>query len=212
MYPAVEQLFLADLKPCRLWIPQESVVQNRYEQSRDSDQPSDFPYWTRVWSAARVMAEQIYQHPQWVEHQAVLELGAGLGLPSFVANRYAQSVIVSDYLPEAVDWLERNIEHQAGPITGRLIDWRIETDLPYFEVLIMSDLFYDPSQHARLHSILEEAWQAGKRILLSTPDRAGSRAFVQNIRIPCTVSETVDCLDHGYEAKVLFQVYHQAIP
>ena len=61
-----------------------------------------FPYWSKVWPSAEALALFILQHPEYIAGKMVVELGAGLGLPSLVAAQMAASVLCTDYEPEAV--------------------------------------------------------------------------------------------------------------
>jgi EEF1A N-terminal glycine/lysine methyltransferase len=73
------------------------------------------PLWGHMlWNAGRVMADYLTVHADTlVRDRYVLELGAGAGLPSFVAAmKGAKRVVVTDYpYGDAVGNLSWNIEH-----------------------------------------------------------------------------------------------------
>src|SRR5690349_17663578 len=86
----------------KLCVPDAGYVQRLYRGQKHNNPKTPFPYWTQVWPAALAMAEFIVYHPAYVQNKKVLELAAGLGLPSLVAARWADEVFCSDYLPDAV--------------------------------------------------------------------------------------------------------------
>jgi predicted nicotinamide N-methyase len=73
------------------------------------------PLWGHMlWNAGRITADYLTEHAdELVKNRHVLELGAGAGLPSFVAAmKGAKSVVVTDYpYGDAVSNLEWNINH-----------------------------------------------------------------------------------------------------
>lgn len=72
-----------------------------------------------LWNGARVISEWFEADPAaHVRGRAVLELGAGAGLPSIVAAALgARRVVVTDYPdPDIVETMERNLEVNAGVI------------------------------------------------------------------------------------------------
>jgi predicted nicotinamide N-methyase len=65
----------------------------------------------RIWEAGAVLAEFLLQHPEWVAHQTVVELGAGVGLTSLVAAACSAShVYCTDFTEVCLQNLQHNIE------------------------------------------------------------------------------------------------------
>jgi predicted nicotinamide N-methyase len=117
-----------------------------------------------------------------VQHQNVLELAAGLGLPTFVAARYAQSVCCSDYLEEAVATMARTAQHlQLSNVTSQVLDWNHLPDDLTADVLLLCDVNYDPDQFARLYHVLQRFLRQGTLILLSTPQRLMAKPFIEKL-------------------------------
>lgn len=138
------------------------------------------PYWARLWPAALALANFIERFPEWVKNRNCLELGAGLGLPSFTAARYAALVTVSDYNPACITVLEKAIIHNRYTnVTVRHLDWlqlpeRLETD-----VLLLSDVNYDPLFFPDLIKAIKKFLDAGTLVLLSTPQRLLAKPFLE---------------------------------
>jgi predicted nicotinamide N-methyase len=165
-----------------LFVPNAQEVQNSYLQQKLLQADLPFPHWTKLWPAALAMGDFIHQHPELVRHKNVLELAAGIGLPGFVAARYAQSVCCSDYLEEAVATIAKSAMHlQLSNVTCQVLDWN---HLPVYlatDVLLLSDINYDPDQFERLYEVLQRFLRQGTLILLTTPQRLMAKPFIEKL-------------------------------
>ncbi|KAK3209598.1 hypothetical protein GRF29_44g91045 [Pseudopithomyces chartarum] len=131
------------------------------------------PLWGHhLWNAGRTISTYLEQNADvLLKNKSVLELGAGAGLPSLVAAiNGARSVVVTDY-PDAdlVENLRYNVKHCEGlPEGTKLVAegylWGAPTTpltnhLPEgetaFDVLILADLLFNHSEHAKLVKSVE---------------------------------------------------------
>jgi predicted nicotinamide N-methyase len=163
-----------------LFVPNAQEVQHLYLQQKQAQVP--FPHWTKLWPAALAMSDFIYAHPELVKDKKVLELAAGLGLPSFVAARFAKEVYCSDYLKEAVTAMRKTVQHlQLNNVTCELLDWNYLPSALSTEVLLLSDINYDPEQFDQLYLVLQRFIQQGTLILLTTPQRLMAKPFIEKL-------------------------------
>jgi EEF1A N-terminal glycine/lysine methyltransferase len=120
-----------------------------------------------LWNAGRTTSTYLEQHASTlVKDKTVLELGAGAGLPSLVcALSGAKQVVVTDY-PDAelIDNLRYNIDHcSLLPTPPRIVAegylWgapiedivkHLPDEAETFDVLILADLLFNHSEHAKL--------------------------------------------------------------
>lgn len=168
-----------------LYIPNAQEVQNSYFQQKQVQQVP-FPHWTKLWPAALAMGDFLHEHPELVKDKKVLELAAGLGLPSFVAARYANTVCCSDYLEEAVAAMRKTAQHlQLNNVTCELLDWNHLPDDLTTDVLLLSDINYDPEQFDRLYLVLQRFIQQGTLIILTTPQRLMAKPFIEKLLPLC---------------------------
>ena len=169
-----------------LFVPNAQEVQQIYFQQKQVQAEVPFPHWTKLWPAALAMSDFIYSHPELVKDKKVLELAAGLGLPSFVTARYAKEVCCSDYLEEAVVAMRTTIQHlQLSNVTSELLDWNhLPNDLTT-EVLLLSDINYDPEQFDQLYLVLQRFIQQGTLILLTSPQRLMAKPFIEKLLPLC---------------------------
>lgn len=179
-----------------LFVPNAQEVQERYLQLKQGDALVPFPHWTKLWPAALALADFIDQYPDLVQDKQVLELAAGLGLPAFVAAGYATTVCCSDYLEEAVATMEKSVQHlQLSNITCELLDWNHLPAGIRAEVLLLSDVNYDPGQFARLYEVLQGFLQQGTLILLATPQRLMAKPFIEKL-LPFCMQQYEMVIDH----------------
>ncbi|KAF2451798.1 hypothetical protein P171DRAFT_11932 [Karstenula rhodostoma CBS 690.94] len=143
------------------------------------------PLWGHLlWNAGRTLSDYLEERAgEHIKSKSVLELGAGAGLPSIVcALSGANEVVVTDY-PDAelVENLRYNIEHcdmssDQTNFTAEGYLWGAPTaeltknisDDRGFDVLILADLLFNHSEHAKLVKTVQ-------LMLKKSPD---SRAFV----------------------------------
>lgn len=160
-----------------LLVPDPEEVKEWYNRSLQEGNNPAFPYWTKVWSSALGMVEYLSRNPDLVREKEVLEVGAGLGLPSLYAAQFASRVIVTDYLPEAVELLEANCAH-LNNVSAQILDWRFLPPTLKPDVLLLSDINYEPDAFNDLLKMIKHFLSLGTHIIISTPQRIMTREFV----------------------------------
>ncbi|KAF5378190.1 hypothetical protein D9615_007502 [Tricholomella constricta] len=134
------------------------------------------PLWGNyLWNAARAFASYLDEHLDIYQDKCVLELGAGGALPSIVAVKNgARKVVITDYPDDdLVKNIELNVETNIsilnrervsiqGYIWGRPIDPLLNAlpkthPEPSFDLIILSDLIFNHSQHDALLTTCEAA-------------------------------------------------------
>ena len=165
-----------------IYIPAYDTVKAIYTDLLAMDPASPFPYWAKVWPSAIALVKVLQKHPSLIRDKTVLELGAGIGLPSLLMANEAKTIQVSDYDSEAVELFRKNIAHlQLHNVQALQMDWN---DLPENidpEVIILSDVNYDPTQFESLTKLIQKFIHQGCTIILSTPQRIMASPFVQKL-------------------------------
>lgn len=141
------------------------------------------PRLTLRWNTALVTTSYILSHPSLSRHKRVLELGAGGGLPSLgCALAGAKTVLITDYADASlVENIEYNVESNLGgseegkavAVQGYVwghdmrpllqcqsaaeaaVDDAPSGDAANFDLVILSDLMFNHSQHGALRKTLE---------------------------------------------------------
>lgn len=162
-----------------------------------------FPYWGKCWPAAIALSAFIAKNPAFVHDKKVLELAAGLGLPSLVAATYAKEVVCSDYLNEPLLFIKKSAtENNLSNIETRIIDWHhLPADL-LTDVLLLSDINYDPSSFEALDQLISFFLEQNALIILSTPQRIMAKSFIEKW-IPFQIMQEEFVLEDDVRVSVL---------
>lgn len=181
-----------------LFVPEPAAVKEAYQKKQIA-----FPFWSRIWPAAQVLSQFLLAHPQYTREKSVLEIGAGLGLPSLIAARNAASVLCTDTATEAVQVVRQSAAN-AGltNFTTKVVDWHSLPPGLTADVLLLSDINYEPDAFALQRSMLEGFLQKGTTILLSTPQRLMAKTFVAAL-LPFCVHQEESIVQEGAEAHAI---------
>jgi len=163
-----------------IYIPDYEQVKQVYGSLIKIEPNTPFPFWAKLWPSSIALVNVLENNPDWIRDKHVLELGAGIGLPSLMLAGVAKSIQVSDYADEAVELLQKNIAHlNLMNVQALQLDWNHLPISIQPDVLILSDVNYDPSQFDTLIQIITSKILDGCTILLSTPQRIMASPFVQ---------------------------------
>lgn len=196
--PAIIQSFQFHQQRLEAFVPDAEWIEQDYLEQKTAGNDPPFPYWAKVWPAAQALCEFIAQQPEIVKDQSVLELAAGVGLPSLLAARFAKSIVVSDYIGSAVDIIQRSVLHNGFTnVKAHLLNWNTLPGNIHTDVLLLSDINYDPSSFDTLYKVLQRFIQQGSTILLSTPQRIAGRAFMERLLPWCHQQQEIEIVHHG---------------
>jgi predicted nicotinamide N-methyase len=190
-----------------LLIPVQDAVKTNYEQLLQQGYAVPFPYWAQIWPAATALSTFLDHHNDYVFDKQVLELAAGLGLPSLVAAATgAKKVCVSDESEEAVQVLQLAINHNHfNKMESRRLNWHQLPEDLHPDVLLLSDINYDPAEFDTLFQVLTGFLQKGTLIILSTPQRLLAKPFISRLMPWCIQQENGQASAIGVSIYVLKQ-------
>jgi predicted nicotinamide N-methyase len=191
----------------KLYVPDADRVKEEWSGQHQAGGQSPFPYWTQVWPSALTMAEFLLNHPEYVKEKEILELAAGLGLPSLAVADKAKKICCSDYLPEAVETMRMSVEYnELKNVECRLLDWNeLPEDLKP-DVLLLSDINYDPSGFDVLYEVIKKFLEKKATVLLSTPQRLMGAPFINRLLPWCIHSEEVSVEHKGMKVPINLMV------
>lgn len=182
-----------------LYVPNQDQVRHLHRQNATAP----FPYWARLWPAAIAMGRWLVDNKSLLQNKKVLELAAGLALPSLIAARYADEVCCTDYLPDPLEVVARSITHnQLTSIQCQLLNWHhlpadIRTD-----ILLLSDVNYHPSEFDALMNVIRHFLDNGTRIVLTTPQRLAAKPFIEKLLPFCTTQKEM-AIDHEGSSTII---------
>jgi predicted nicotinamide N-methyase len=183
------QHFIFGNTAIELCMPYAASIRNDYETTNNNNTP--FPFWAKVWPASIGLCNFLAENIECIEDKKVVEVAAGLGLPSLFAANVASQVICSDYLQQPMDFVNKSIELNAlRNITTTIIDWNhLPVDFSA-DVLLLSDINYDPIAFDALYLMMEKLIQNNTTIILATPQRLMAKSFIEKLEQWCIVKTT----------------------
>ena len=155
-----------------LYVPDAFSVKQAYDAARDRGEDVLFPYWAHLWPASIAICEWLAESPGMIEGKRVLEIAAGLGLPSLLAAGIASTVCCTDRSPEAMELVKASaLRNGITDLETKVLNWNdLPDDLP-FDLVMLSDVNYDPNDLQDLSILFDRLLSAGISIVLSTPER-----------------------------------------
>jgi predicted nicotinamide N-methyase len=174
-----------------LYLPNEFLVKSTYDQLNKVAPNTPFPFWAKIWPSSIALSNFLHEHTHWVKDKTVLELGAGIGLPSFQIAKMVKAVIISDHNSDAVELIEKNIALlDLKNAKAVLLDWnKFQNDIKA-EVILLSDVNYAPVEFDSLLQIIENYLSKGSTIIIATPQRIMGIPFIEKLQ-PYFKRETI---------------------
>lgn len=165
------------------------VAANVEELVGDPADPDQVPCWAEAWPAARGLAAYFLQGPR-LDGTSVLELGAGVGLPGVACGLQGSNVTFSDFQPLALSLCEANARlHRLPRYRLLLADWRRYRCRERFDLVLASDIAYEPRLLPFLKAVLLEAIKPGGSIYFSHPGRPVTFSFIQELHAAAAFHE-----------------------
>jgi predicted nicotinamide N-methyase len=172
------KVYQIDETKIELAIPDDDALKDAWNKQHTNN----FPYWGKSWPAAEALAMFISANRQLFTHQRVLEIGAGLGLPSLIAARFAKSITSSDYLPMPLEYISISAKKNSiSQLNTSVLNWHdLPEYLPY-DMILLSDINYDPAELDHLYQLIIKLTRKNIKIVLSTPQRLIAVNFIQRL-------------------------------
>ncbi len=155
------------------------VVDNIEDLVTDVSDEDKVPCWADIWPAAYAMAHFLWDELPLLPGETVLELGAGMGLPGIACATRGCRVTLSDFNPTALELAGENARRNFLEVELLREDWREFRCLRKFDLLLASDVLYDPKLNACLAGIFQENLEAGGRIVVSHAQRRVTYEFLE---------------------------------
>lgn len=191
------QSFTISDQQLEIYVPDHAMVQQHYHNNKEA------AYWAQIWPASIGLCQFLQQHPEYINGKNILELAAGLGLAGIYAAGIAKQVHITDIEPQAVDCVQHSIKHlQLTNVSCAAMDWKdaVNTLLP--DVLLLSDVNYEPAVFEELQQVLEYFLQNKVTIIISTPQRLVAKEFINRLLPYCKRQWNTDVLLNEKETAV----------
>ena len=180
-----------------IYIPDADAVQKTYSNNKDA------AYWAQVWPASIGLCNFLQEHPLYIERKNILELAAGLGLPGLYAAAIAKQVTITDREGEAIACIQQSITHlQLKNARAVAMNWKDAVQAPLPDVVLLSDVNYEPAVFDELLHVLEYFLQHKVTIIISTPQRLVAKQFVNRLLPYCSQQWNREVVLNGSETGV----------
>jgi predicted nicotinamide N-methyase len=166
-----------------IFIPDQLIIKSTYEHLVQKDANTPFPFWAKIWASSIALCDFLKAHPNWVQGKNVLEIGAGIGLPSFSIANMASSVLISDHAIEAIDLMQKNISYlHLMNVTAACLDWNHFPNQINADTILLSDVNYAPDEFEPLLVLLNQFLEKGVTLIIATPPRIMGAPFIQKLQ------------------------------
>lgn len=195
-YPLVLKEFEKELS---LYIPDPLLIKPTYEKLLLENPTILFPYWAKVWPSAIAMSIFLQQHPDLIINKTVIEIGAGIGLPSFSIVHQVSGITITDYDSDAIELLQKNIAHISNEkISAIYADWNFFPTTICSDVVLLSDTNYAPVDFEPLVKLIQQFLQKGVTIIIASPARITASPFIDQLELYINQKELIE-VNHNYE-------------
>lgn len=164
-------------------IPDPERIKDRYLELISKDLATPFPFWAKIWPSAHALCIFLKNNLDLIKSKNVLEIGAGIGLPSFSIAQNAKEVLITDHSNEAIKLIQKNIDHlNLSNAKALHFDWNnFPKDLK-IDTILLSDINYDPTQIESVLKLINFFSAKGCSIIISTPERITATSFANAIQ------------------------------
>jgi len=154
------------------------------------DEDEFLPYWAELWPSGLALARAVSALD--LRGARVLELGAGLGLPSLAAAVRGAAVLATDWAHDAVALLRENAARNGIELRAERVRWdepkSLLAEAPWTLVL-GSDLLYEERNADQLLELLP---RLGAEAVLADPRRPFAKGFLERARARWTIETVAD--------------------
>jgi predicted nicotinamide N-methyase len=140
------------------------------------DDDEFLPYWAELWPSGVELARHVGSLD--LRGRRVLELGAGLGLPSLAAALRGADAVASDWAEDAVALLRANAARNGIALRAELVRWDAPEPLlreAPWDLVLAADVLYEQRNADQLAALLP---RLGAETLLADPGRPFAKEFL----------------------------------
>lgn len=131
------------------------------------------PYWADLWPSATALARYLLDHPEITDGATMIELGAGVALPSLALRSLGRDPLITDWAEDALVFAQSNMALNGFDASRiAILDWRHPpADLGPTDLAIGADLVYEARNPALLVQLLPKMLTQTGRFVLADPGR-----------------------------------------
>lgn len=185
-------------------VPDNDAVKQQFKFYQSQKIEVAFPYWCKVWDSAIALSQFLWKNSTLIKGKTVLEIAAGLGLPSLLAASVASNVICTDFIDAPFYFVQKSIQaNNINNLDSKIFNWYDKPLESKFDVVLLSDVNYEPKAFEAVLKLIEYYLTQSTTIVLSTPQRFQAKHFIQQISKHIKQRETMAINDSWIEVFVL---------
>ncbi len=145
------------------------------------DEDEFLPYWAELWPSGLALARVAAGLD--LAGRRVLELGAGLGLPSLAAALRGANVLATDWAEDAVELLRENAARNGIALRAERVRWDEPLSLlagAPWDLVLCADVLYE---RRNVDILLELLPRLAGDVLIAEPGRPFAAAFLAHWNI-----------------------------
>lgn len=125
-----------------------------------------FPFWARVWESSLVLADYVatIKPPK-----KILELSAGLGVPSLVAAKFGHKVVATDYEKLPLELIKLSAKENNVFLETKILDWENPDLAGRFDLIIGSEVVSRKRLFQPLIKLFKNYLEDRGEVILSHP-------------------------------------------
>ena len=142
---------------------------------------ANWPLFGVLWPAGEVLARHMETHE--IIGLRILEVGCGIGLASLLLNQRAADISATDHHPAVAEFLDHNVKLNFDKqIPFLRADWQDgASSLGKFDLIIGSDLLYEPNHAALLSQFVDQHAQPTCEVIIVDPGRGNTGRFSRHM-------------------------------
>ena len=161
------------------------------------------PYYGCVWPSGRALADILTQAPR-LEGD-ILEIGAGLALPSLVLNKMGANVTTSDFHPDVALFFEENCRRNGLKSNYLRLNW-MNPPLHLrksYDIVLGSDILYEGRHAKDVAKALDSLAKPTGAIWIADPGRTYLQNFLDEMKKLNWTEEIASARDSDQEIFIL---------
>lgn len=140
------------------------------------------PYWADLWPSGRVLATYLAERE--IAGLRILEVGAGLSLPSIVALARGAQPLATDWYPQSLAFARANANAAGlGQLPTMEVDWSAPPPALFaagpFDLVIGADVAYERRHASQLAALLTRVAPPPADVIIADPRRPDANALVE---------------------------------
>jgi len=137
------------------------------------------PYFARVWDCAINLSQWCYTKDELFKNKKILEVGAGLAIPSFILKHLGHEITATDYHPHAHYFAHKNQSLNKLYFPYFISSWKeLITNNAGYDIILASDILYEGRYIADLLQLTLNILNDGGKVIICDPIRGYLQKFI----------------------------------